>query len=182
MKPVLVTPPAEQPVTLVEVKGEARVDFSDDDTLLESYLASAIAHLDGYSGILGRCMVTQVWRQDFRCWGQRLRLPFPDVESVVVKYFDDGGVEQTLDAADYELVEGHLGAEVIFKEAFIALPLDSDRRAPISVELTAGYGAPAEVPADIKVAIQALTRHWYDGEPGLPPQMALLQKYRFVRV
>lgn len=180
MKPILVTPPAELPVSLAEAKAAARVDFEDDDTSIDAYLAAAVAHLDGYSGILGRCLVTQTWRQGFRNWAPRLRLPFPDVdaESVAVTYFDAEAVEQTVAPALYEVVEGHLGAEVVFKDAFSAPSLGTDLEARVLVAFEAGYGAAADVPADIKLAIKALTRHWYDGEAGEPPQMRLIEKHR----
>jgi uncharacterized phiE125 gp8 family phage protein len=180
VKPVLIAAPAETPVSLAEVKEAVRVDFSDDDASLQAYLAAAVAHLDGYSGILGRCLVTQTWRQGFRGWSPRLRLPFPDVdaESVVVTYLDAGAVDQTVAPAHYQVVEGHLGAEVVFKDIFSAPILGDDREARVRVDFQAGYGAAEDVPADIRLVIKALTRHWYDGEAGEPAQMRLIEKYR----
>jgi len=61
--PVRVTAPADRPVTLAEVKNHCRIDHSDDDTLVQSYIDAAVAHVEGWSGVLGRCLVTQTWRQ-----------------------------------------------------------------------------------------------------------------------
>ena len=182
IRPTLITPPAATPVVLEEVKDVASVDFDDDDSLLESYFKAAVAHLDGYAGILGRCMVTQTWEQPYRDWCYRMRLPFPDVSSVVVTYFDVEGQEQAVSDTLYEVIEGPRGGEVVFKDAFTRPSLDSDRDAPVVITFDAGYGAAADVPEDIKVAIKALTRHWYDGEAGMPAAMVLVNKYRFVPI
>ncbi|WP_370281557.1 hypothetical protein [Pseudooceanicola sp.] len=178
MKPILVAAPVETPVTLAEAKDAARVDFDDDDQSIGAYLAAAVAHLDGYSGILGRCLVSQTWRQGFDGWTPRLRLPFPDVADVSVKYVDADGVEQAVAAAEFEAVEGDAGAEVIFSSDFTMPTLSTEIEAPVQVEFVAGYGAAEDVPADIKMVIKALTRHWYDGEAGEPAQMRLIEKYR----
>ena len=179
IRPVLITPPETTPVSLADLKQEAAAGFTDDDALLQGYLGAAIAHLDGYAGILGRCLISQTWAQPFRCWRDRMRLPFPDVASVVVTYFDDEAAEQTVSDDLYEVTEGPRGAEVVFKDAFIRPSLDDDRDAPVKMTFVAGYGAAEDVPQDIKICILALARHWYDRNPGDPPQMRMIEKHRF---
>lgn len=161
MRPSLITPPASEPVSLAELKLHARVDFGDDDTTLQALLDAAVAHLDGYSGVLGRCLISQTWKQTYRDWCGRFRLPFPDASSVVVKYFDADGAEQTVSSSLYEIVDGEKGSEVVFKDAFTEPSLDDDRDAPVSVEFVAGYGDADAVPAALKVAIMMLAAHWY---------------------
>lgn len=78
LAPVRVTPPAEPPVSLEEAKAHLRVDFGDDDLYVAGLIEAATAHLDGWSGILGRALVTQTWRQDL-CGFPRdgvIRLPW----------------------------------------------------------------------------------------------------------
>ena len=65
LKPVLVSPPSVLPVTLSDMKNHSRVEAGDEDDTIEAYLTAATAHLDGYSGILGRALISQQWRQDF---------------------------------------------------------------------------------------------------------------------
>ena len=57
MNPVRVAGPSTSPVTLAEMKAAARVDFGDDDLIMQSYLDAAVDHLDGWSGILGRAII-----------------------------------------------------------------------------------------------------------------------------
>lgn len=171
-RPVLVTAPAEAPVTPAEAKAWLRVDHDDEDELITSLVAAAVAHLDGYSGILGRAMVNQTWRQDFGCWpGDRvLRLPFPDVSSVTVKYRDEDDVEQTVNATLYELLEDARGAYVRLKDSFTAPALADDRSEPVQVTLVAGYGADADaVPGALKQAIKQLVAYWYENREAVSP-------------
>lgn len=161
MKPVLVTPPAEDPVTVSELKSHARITTPDEDDLLTGYLAAAVAHLDGRQGILGRCIIDQTWRQDYPGWCA-MRLPFPDVSSASITYRDGDGVTQTLAASDYEVIETGGVAEIVFRRGFSAPRLDADARYPVSVTFTAGFGGSGDVPQAVKLAIMQLAAHWYE--------------------
>ena len=161
--PVRITGPAQSPVSLDQIKKHTRaVDFSDDDEHMEALVNAAVAYCDGYAGILGRCLVEQVWRQDHEMWKASLSLPFPDVSAATVKYFDADGAEQTLDAGLYQIVNAERGSKIVFKDAFSRPSLDSDRELPVSVTFTAGYGAPESVPWPLRVAIMQLATHWYE--------------------
>jgi len=163
LRPTHKTAPDESPISLDEAKAHCRVDFTDDDALIAGLIDAAIARVDGHAGILGRCMITQVWTQAYPCWGMGLRLPFPDVASVVIRYRDADDVEQTLPAEQFELVEDARGGWIAFRDAFAAPTLNADRVAPISIDLTAGYGSAAEsVPASIRHALLMMVAHWYE--------------------
>lgn len=165
-RPKLITAPAELAVSVSDAKGHLRVAHSSEDTVIGAFVGAAIAHLDGYSGILGRCLVTQTWRQDFAGWPEdgRLRLPFPDVDldSVVVTYLDTLADEQIVPEAQYEVLQDARGVYVEFRAAFTAPTLEDDRAAPVWVTFDAGYGAAASVPAAIKAAILLITGDLYE--------------------
>lgn len=183
-RPVMITPPAEDVVTLAEFKDHAIADdFTDDDNKLAMLLKAAIGHLDGYTGVLGRCMVTQTWRVGFSRWHCFLPLPFPDVSSVVIKYFDTDALEVTLSSSLYELIDDAKGTSVRFKDAFADPALSDDMDLPVSVEVTAGYGDADDVPDPLKVAIMVNAKRMYDG-PGGADAMAdmLVAPYRWLRV
>lgn len=177
LRPVRATGPVLRPVSLSEVKAQLRVDHTDDDFLIDSYISSAVDHLDGYSGVLGRCIVTQSWRQDFKDWDWRFRLPFPDVSSATITYRDADNAEQTVSANDYEIVKDARGDLVVFKDAFSEPSTFDDVVAPISVTFTAGYGAPEDVPRDIKIAIMLMVQMDYD-QPEPQKAMAIQQAIR----
>lgn len=160
LAPVLVTQPDAPVVGLELFKSHARVLHDFEDDLMQVYLDAAIRHLDGPTGILGRCLVTHTWRQDFADWGTELRLPVPDVTSAEVTYIDAAGEAQTLPPESY-LIDSRVEASVLrFADGF-SRPDLADVAAPVRVTLEAGFGAPASVPKPIVAAILILAAHWY---------------------
>lgn len=188
LKPVRTVAPSVVPVSVAEAKAQGRVDYSDHDVLIGSLIGAAVSHLDGYAGTLGRCLINQTWRQDFDGWATDLRLPFCDVSSVVIGYFDAADVARTVNAGLYELLTDALGAFVRFKSGFAA-PALAERSDPVQVTFVTGYGATADaVPQGIKHAILMLVSHWYenreasgDGKAEMPLGVAsLLAPFRRV--
>lgn len=157
--PVRIAAPATAPVSLEEVKRHCRVDHNEEDTILSSYINAAVSYLDGWGGVLGRCLVSQTWQQKFPSFhGMRLVL-VPVASIVSVKYYDADNVQQTLDAGDYMLVHDAPGASLVAAPG-IEWPDFYSRPDAVTVEYVAG--TPAEqVPASIKVAIMLLVGHWY---------------------
>lgn len=161
-RPVLVTPPAETPVSPTEAKAHLRVETTADDTLIAGLIAAATAHLDGWSGILGRCLVEQTWRQDYDDFRSCLRLPlFPVLSITSVKYVDTDGVEQTVDSANYVLLNDERGAYVEFADGY-SFPALNVGSAAVRITYVAGYGAASAVPQAIKQAMLLLIGHWYE--------------------
>lgn len=148
-RPVLVSPPAILPVSLAEAKEQLRVDVEDDDALILRMLRTAVAHLDGWEGILGKCLVEQQWRQDFDCFDWWMRLPLGPVITIdSIKWRDAAGAETTIDASNYALsVDAGGRSRVRFASAFTA-PSDVAEFGAVSVTFTSGYPTLPEVPAD----------------------------------
>lgn len=199
--PVLVVPPAIKPLTLARAKQHLRVDFDDENATIEALIAAATAYLDGWTGILRRCLCQQQWRSDADAFRTCMRLPlFPAIGIVSVVYRDVAGVEQPVDASNYSLRVDDRGAYVQFVSGFSAPPLSLEGAA---VSVTAKYGyadiagegdAPAtsSVPEDLKAAMLMLLSHWYehrdavvmDGAPVALPMAveAILATYRRLTV
>lgn len=165
MKPVRTVAPEVAPVSLAEAKTHLRVDFTDDDTLIGALIDAATAHVDGYTGILARALVTQTWQQDFCDWpGDRvLRLPLAPVASVSsVKYFDSANTEITVaETGNYALLEDARGPYIKFTSDFAAPALFDERDDRIGVTFVAGYGDPSDVPAAIRAAVLLIVGDLY---------------------
>ncbi|MEM6381090.1 MAG: head-tail connector protein [Pseudomonadota bacterium] len=163
MKLTLVTAPVSAPLTRDEVKAHCRVDHPDEDVLIDGYINAAVAHVDGYRGVLGRCLINQTWRMRLSGWAGKIALPFPDVSDVAIRYRDAADAEQTLDSGVYELVSSPGRGAIRMRQAFDYPALYDDAAEPVTIDLTAGFGANAtDVPWTIKQAMLLLIAHWYE--------------------
>ena len=164
-RPIRTSAPSVKPVSLEEAKQHCRVDTNEDDTVITAFIEAAVTHLDGWSGVLGRCLINQGWRLSFTGWPacRSIRLPFPDVSDATVKYFDVDNVERTVDASLFERVEDERGAVIEFRDGFASPAVFTDRAAAVTVEFIAGYGpAGGDVPQAIRTAISLMIAHWYN--------------------
>lgn len=168
-RPVLVTAPAAATtlVTLVEAKAQLRVDHTDDDDKITALITAAVGYVDGWTGILGRCLLSQTWRQDFDSFCGCLRLPlFPVISITSVKYDDASNVEQTVSSANYSLLTDDLGSYVAFLSTY-AFPVIDIERPAVRVAYVAGYADADSVPPAIKHALLMLVGHWYENRESI---------------
>lgn len=97
MTPVLVTPPTGEIVSLPDVREHLRRGgFTEGDSQIRAFIATAVAQLDGWRGILGRCILSQQWSVTY-CAAGTYRLPLPDVSEVTATDEDDVAMEVTLE-------------------------------------------------------------------------------------
>lgn len=162
LAPVLIEAPTETPVSLAEAKAHCRVNGGDDDALITALIAAATQHVDGWTGVLGRALVTQTWRQDYPDLSHcGLRLPLGPVASVSgVTYLDAAGLQHTLPTDQYTRVVDALGAIIMPASATVLWPLTACRPVAASVTFVAGTAA-ADVPAPIKAAILLIVGSLY---------------------
>lgn len=170
-RPVLVAAPAEDPVTLEEVKAHLRVIERDengaalpneDDALITGLIKAAVTHLDGWTGVLGRCLVNQTWRQDSDTFTQCMRLPLGPVSEIVsVKYRNAEGQIATVAADEYAIETSAGGQSFLWFRSTYSRPSNLYDRAAVSVEFIAGYGAAADVPAALRHAIILMVQDMY---------------------
>jgi uncharacterized phiE125 gp8 family phage protein len=164
LQPVLITPPQATPIDVADAKAHLRVDHSDEDTLIEGLIAAAVGHLDGRAGVLGRAIMEQTWKYAFWDWPAlgKLVVDLADVTSVVVKYFDEAGAEQTLDPSNYFVESDARGTAIWFKSTFDPPALSDDRPGPIRIEVTAKLAEDSPALAAVKHAMRLMVGHWYE--------------------
>lgn len=174
LAPILVAGPVDAdgnavyPVTLADVKAQLKVETTDDDGVISGLIAAVTDKRDGWTGTLGRCLVTQTWRATYdRFWRAPvgLRLPLLPVQSIAaITYYDENGAVQTLSAARYSLLANASGYFV--QPAYGASWPDVQHRVDaVTVDFVAGYGDASAVPARIKQAITMEVMRLYDNGP-----------------
>src|SRR5690606_14123 len=145
-KPVLVTAPTMTPVSLADAKAQLAVDHSEHDDMILGFIAAAVDHLDGWTGILGRALVEQTWRQDFDSFSGCMRLALAPVLSITsITHRNAAGPISTVSSSDYSLLVDARGPYVKFKSGF-GRPTDLNETRPISITYLAGYATTPEVP------------------------------------
>ena len=160
----LVTPPTEEPVSLLEAKLHLRVDFDEDDMLIASLITAA---RQAAETLTGRQLTTARWKQVLDCFpgpslmgvpaGQTFTLPGhaillakAPVQSVVsINYLDMGSVNQTMSALTYTVDAACEPARItpVFGQIW---PICLPQIGAVSVTFDAGYGTASQVPEGIK--------------------------------
>ncbi len=193
----LVTPPADMPVTLDEVKKHLRLESSDDDDLVEGLVGAAVDLIDGKGGYLFRCVMPQAWAiaidggfPSCRQGGDdRIVLPLGPVTGIAsIVYVDAAGVTQTLDPSQYDFFEADGLDDAYVRPVFGATwPVTRAQPRAVTVTFDAGYAA-GTVPAGIRAALMLMIAQLYlqrdeDGAFEITGTVAaLLTKYRRVAV
>ena len=160
----LITPPAGEPVSLQEAKAHLRVDFDDDDGLIQALIAAA---RQAAETITNRQLMSARWKLVMDSFpgpslmgvpaGQPFSLPghailihkSPVLNVVSINYLDMAGVLQSMPASNYTVDTACEPARItpVFGQIWpIALP----QICAVSVTFDAGYGAAASVPEGIK--------------------------------
>lgn len=188
-KPVRTAAPAATPVSLDEAKAHLRVDGSDEDALITGLINAATAHLDGWSGVLGRALVTQTWSQTYDAFTNPLRLPMPAASVTSVTYVDADGVTATVASDQYVLRADALGS-LVEPAHGATWPTPRSQSGAVAVVFTCGTAA-ADVPAAIKAAILLMIGDLYASREAVvtgtivaenPTVAALIAPYRLVGV
>jgi uncharacterized phiE125 gp8 family phage protein len=164
----LVAAPEGGVVSLEEMKEHLRIDFNDDDDLIEAMTEAVTVHLDGPGGTLGRALIPQTWELRMAWFPRVVRLPLPPfIEVEAVEYVDGTGARQTFAAEKYSVTgEGGRGmVHLAPGQCWPALPWDRPELAIVRFRagyLDGGVSPPvANVPAPIKAAIKMMTGTLY---------------------
>lgn len=151
----LISAAENYPVTLVEAKSHLRVDFDNDDAMIELYIAAATAHAEAF---LGRALVDQTWEATFDAFpDNELQIPMPPlIEVISVTYDDAAGDAQVLDVSGYVVDDQSEPAWLVPPNE--TWPTIFDGINAVRVRFRAGYvdnqaSPTGDVPYDIKAAI-----------------------------
>lgn len=170
MRLFLQTPPQAPLLTLAEAYQHLRLDPSfgvspegrPDDALILSVITAATQHLDGWTGVLGRALVSQVYRAEAACpdASRRLQIPMPVASVDTVEVLRDDAYE-LVSANEWTWRDMGSWAVVQPRRGFSWPSHDADEAA-FRITFTAGYGGPEDVPAPIRQAALLLLGAFYE--------------------
>lgn len=186
---IVITPPADEPITATEAKASPslRVAGATDDTDITALIKTARLMAETHTM---HALVTQTLElvlDGFPDGG--IVVPMPPLQSVTtIKYIDEDGVQQTLSALLYS-VDTNTVPGLITPAYGESWPDTRDEINAVRVRYVAGW-AVADVPEDIKSWIKITVGTMYDNPQGLvvgqsvasvPSRYidALLHNYRF---
>lgn len=165
----LITAPPEEPISLREAQKHLRVNPGDDDDLIVSEITAAREYCEAFQG---RAYVTQAWELYLNDWPDldAIAIPLPPLQSVEsVSYKDvDGNVTTLAVDTDYIVDPKAQPGRVVlaYGKSWPTATLYPVN--PITVQFTAGYGAPSAVPQKMRQAMLLLIGHLYENrEPVL---------------
>jgi len=141
------------------VKDHLRVETTDEDTLIQSYIDAAIEYMEGpYGG--GFLIGSQTWEFYTDYFPPAFYIPLYPVQSVdEIRYTDEGGTEQTLDASRYRVDSVSNPARIVPGYNATWPATRSGEPNAVAVQFTGGFDP---IPADLKQAIMLLTAHLYE--------------------
>lgn len=151
----VITPPAEHPVTVAEMRDWLRESVStSQDAVITSNIAAAV---DLFEGETGRRLITQTLEQTLDNFPDAIDIECVPVLSITsIKYDDTDGTEQTLSSLDYKLDNSSPDKGWIVPVVGKIWPsTQADAINTVRVRFVAGYGAAGSVPEDIKNWIKA---------------------------
>lgn len=134
-------------VDLETAKLNSKIEFAEEDTLLQIFVDSAASEIENYIG--QPVMPRSATKFILDSWPASFNFPFQVNEVVSLKYRDLDYNEILVDPADYVLNNNCLIIKKDAPAAFLDL---------LIIECKAGFAA-AEIPADIKKAALLIFSH-----------------------
>lgn len=151
------TEPASEPVTLAELRDWLGIKQATDtsrDAVITSRIKSARRVAEDFTRT---AFITQTWDFYADDFADSLELKSKLQSVTFLKYTDEDGTVQTMDAADYQI-------DLINHRIVPAYDTEwpCTRAVPnaVQVRYVCGYGVATAVPEDIKEAIKFIVGHW----------------------
>lgn len=177
----LITAPTGEPLHIqTEIKPHLRIDFADDDILVQTCLKAARQYTETHH--LRRALLTQTWDLYMDSFpGDVITLPLPPLQSVTgVYYTPDGGAETAVPSSAYYVDTINEPGRVLLKSGY-SWPSDTLQIANgVRVRFVAGYGTAGDVPMPIKQAMLLTIGDLYENrENTVIAQGVTIQKLPF---
>lgn len=153
------TAPTTWPVTIDDIKLQARISHTSEDALIDTFIRAAADWIEAYTQ---RSLSTQTWQASMADFVDALWLPraAPLTSVTFVKYYDTSNVLQTLSSSYYTVPSFVEPAQIRLAYDY-TWPSVYDRADAVRVEYITGY-ADGECPEPLRQALAMLAAHWFE--------------------
>jgi len=159
----IITPPAQLPVDIQTARDQLRVDHTNEDDLIIGLVAAATNY---FEDVYSHSLITQTLELVLESWpvGSRIIMPQPPLQSITsIKYYDQDGVEYTLDSSSYLVNTTAWPGFVILKSGSSWPTVDLKETEGILIRFVAGYGEDFNhIPQAIHQGLLMLLGHLYE--------------------
>jgi len=160
---VIQTEPAEEPLSIEEVKTHLRVDMDDDDDLISSMIKTAREHAED---VTHRKLITQTWKYYLDEWPdcEYIELPFPPLKTVSsIKYTDYNLATTTMTlATDYVVDTNKEPGRIVLAYGKTWPTATLHVTSPIEIIFICGFGTPEDIPEKIKSGMKIDLSTYYE--------------------
>lgn len=149
--------PTIEPVSIAEVKAFAKLEYDEEDSLLEGFIKSARIASEEYTG---KTFISQTILMLMDFWpGTVVELPRPPLISVTkVATLDESGTETEYSSDNYYVLTSSNPGKLVLKQS-VSEPINTERDyGGFLIRYKAGYGSGGEdVPSYIREGIKIWT-------------------------
>jgi uncharacterized phiE125 gp8 family phage protein len=149
-------------VTVDDVKLYARVAYSIEDTLIDTWIKSATKLAEEYQH---RAYIEQTWTLTYDNFpGTCIEIPICPLMSVEsIKYIDSEGVESTFDSSNYFVDLTSEVGRIVLNDGVTWPSVDLRAANGLVIEFKAGYSDSADdTPQSVKNAIYIFCTHMFE--------------------
>jgi uncharacterized phiE125 gp8 family phage protein len=157
MIPILIQPPAVEPITLQQAKAWLRVDHAADDELITALILAARLCVEAAAR---KALVAQTWRLSMDAWPDGdIAIPLAPLRQVVaVRVYGADNVASAIAASTYVVDPPSQ------RVRFTTPPREPGRAfGGCEIDVIAGLAANADsVPAPLRIAVRMLVARWFE--------------------
>lgn len=162
----LITPPATEPITLLEARSHLHVDETADDALIATLIAAARNMVEVQTGT---ALLSQQWRYAGAAFPTRNgtievgKFPLLSVQSI--NYVATTGATQLLAANQYVVDTDHALGRISPANG-VTWPATQAQSNAVQVAFTAGYATPGAIPPTLLAALMLILGDLYANREG----------------
>ena len=180
------TEPDIEPITIDEIKEFARIDGTEEDTLISGFIVAARMNCEAF---LGRALIEQTITMKMDFWaGEVIKLPRPPLISITaVETLDESDMATEYSSDNYYIITESIPGQLVIKRG-VTFPFNSDRdHGGYQIRFKAGYGdSRNDVPKAIREGLKLWATDIYENrvvrsEP--PPEAkSQLNFFRVIKI